>query len=180
MGFVSERMAELVEARRKELRLEPKDLQRMTGLSGQAILNVRQGKVRRYTEGTINAIADALQWAPDWYDRILEGGTPVPTTETPPAQPDMAALMERMNAILEVGERRGAEMDRVAEAAFAAKAEQEALRGLLEAVAASGVRGMTELTAAVHELAVKVDRISRFVDWREAQLTDGRGNQGQP
>lgn len=141
------RMADLVESRRRELRLEPKDLQRLTGLSGQALLNIRQGKVRRYTEGTINVVADALQWETDWYDRILAGDDPKPI------QPGDGPVDSP------------------------APTDYERLRKMLELHFTNLHATMEEMSGHIADLEKRLASVQQFVRWREAMLRGGEAPQ---
>lgn len=99
-------LAEAVRTRMRELRLAPKDLEPRSGLTAQQWQHVRTGRRRNYQSRTIFGVAKALEWEPDWYDRILRGEAPVPRStrssahvhgEVPEELPDrLGALEERM------------------------------------------------------------------------------------
>jgi transcriptional regulator with XRE-family HTH domain len=70
------RMAERVEARRRELGLAPGAFAERSGLTAPALAHVRAGRKRRYQESTIYGVARALRWRTDWYERLLADQEP--------------------------------------------------------------------------------------------------------
>lgn len=70
-------MAVKIAQRMAELRLTPGDFAVSAGLTRQGLADVRAGLRKRYGQKTIFGVADALRWAPDWYERILNGDDPV-------------------------------------------------------------------------------------------------------
>lgn len=83
----SQHLADAVEARRKALGLTVSDLQERTGLSGQALLNVRRGDVRRYQERLTVPLTRSLGWTSDSIERLLAGQDPI-EVEPAPAEAD--------------------------------------------------------------------------------------------
>jgi hypothetical protein len=79
MGSRSEHLAARVEARRRELGFTPTTLIDATGLSAQALKNIRQGEIRQYQERLTIPLTRALRWTPDSIDRLLrdEEATPL-------------------------------------------------------------------------------------------------------
>lgn len=96
MAGVIPKLAETVEARRRELRLSPGEFAERSGLTRQGLGRVRKGEDREYQDSTINGVAAALQWGTDWLDRIRAGKQPRVATPEPPAsaltQPDEILL----------------------------------------------------------------------------------------
>jgi len=77
MTDVVDGMARAVEDRRRELGITLPRFREITGLTDQALRNVRRGLRRRYAESTVMSVAGALSWEVDWYDRLLAGEEPV-------------------------------------------------------------------------------------------------------
>ena len=83
----SEHLARAIEARRRDLDMTVGDLAEKTGLSRQALLNVRRGDVREYQERLTIPLTRALGWTPDSIDRLLAGDQPL-ERHNPADQPD--------------------------------------------------------------------------------------------
>lgn len=80
MGAMNNRSAHLasrVEARRRELGMTPTELADATGLSAAALLNLRNGEIRRYQERLTLPLTRVFGWSPDSIDRLLNGDEPV-------------------------------------------------------------------------------------------------------
>lgn len=105
-AFLREHIAQ----RMKELGYNPSSLRRATGLTGQGLLNIRNGEIRKYQARTTQPITMALRWTPDSIERLLRGEPPITWEEnlttarealrtlesqTPPAEPDIAREWER-------------------------------------------------------------------------------------
>ena len=73
----SEHLASAVERRRKELGFTPTTLREATGLSLQALKNLRNGEVRAYQERLTMPLTTALLWTPDSIQRLLDGQEPI-------------------------------------------------------------------------------------------------------
>lgn len=73
----SEHLAGHIEARRKELGYTPTTLADATGLSPQALKNIRNGEIRQYQERLTVPLTQALQWSGDSISRLLDGQAPV-------------------------------------------------------------------------------------------------------
>lgn len=69
-------MAQAVERRRLALDLSLGDFERISGLTRQGLLPVRNGVRKAYSEKTRRGVARALRWPIDWYDRLLAGEDP--------------------------------------------------------------------------------------------------------
>lgn len=93
----SQRLADAVEARRRELELSPGDLAERSGLSAQALRNVRNGVVRDYQERLTIPLTRALHWSPDSIDRLLNGDDPI-ELDTP--APTSAGGMDEVNDLI--------------------------------------------------------------------------------
>lgn len=78
MNNVNQLMVEAFARRCDELRLTLNDLVDRSGLTRQGIANVKNGHERHYHKATIYGIAEALEWEPDWYDRLRAGKKPKP------------------------------------------------------------------------------------------------------
>lgn len=95
-------LARLIEVRRKERGYRTVGaFNAAVGKSDQAVLNIRTGKVRDYSDDLKWAVCDALWWRRDSIDRILAGKKPVPIDgpPTPPQQTPDAELSDRLGAI---------------------------------------------------------------------------------
>lgn len=73
---ISTALAAAVEQRMTELGYTPTSLARATGLSLQAIKNVRRGEVRQYQPRLTLPLCAALHWSPSSVADILAGGQP--------------------------------------------------------------------------------------------------------
>lgn len=73
---VSAHLAEAIETRRTELGLSPTAFAEATGLSLQALRNLRRGEVRRYQDRLTMPVTRVLGWTPDSIDRLLRGEPP--------------------------------------------------------------------------------------------------------
>lgn len=87
MTDTSSHLAGAIEDRRKELGHTPTTLAAATGLSLQALKNIRRGEVRRYQERLTMPLARALGWSADSIDRLLRGEDPVVENAAPPRSP---------------------------------------------------------------------------------------------
>lgn len=77
-----ERLAELMEERRKDLRLRWQDVAETAGLSLKTLHSVRTSD-KGMAQLTKTAIEDALRWEHGSVDLILAGGDPVPSAAEP-------------------------------------------------------------------------------------------------
>lgn len=77
MTTTSRHLANAIEGRRKELDYTPTGLAEATGLSLQALKNIRRGEVRQYQERLTMPLTKALRWTPDSIERLLHGDEPV-------------------------------------------------------------------------------------------------------
>ena len=93
-------LAEAVERRRKELGLTPNALAEATGLSLQALRNIRRGEIRQYQERLTFPLTQALGWSPDSIDRILAGGDPVVVEVDDDALSQLHAVVEAQGRVL--------------------------------------------------------------------------------
>jgi len=75
------RLAELMEERRKDLRLRWQDVAEASGLSLKTLHSVRSSD-RRVAELTKTGVEDGLRWEHGSVDLILSGGDPVPLPAT--------------------------------------------------------------------------------------------------
>jgi len=79
------RLARLIQARRRELRLSERQAAAAAGVARNTWASAEQG-VKQLSEKSIAGIEAALKWAPGSIDRILAGGGPIsnPTGRMPP------------------------------------------------------------------------------------------------
>ncbi len=89
MTDVVDGMAKAVEDRRHQLGMDLATFREATGLTGQALLNVRKGLRRAYAESTQLAVASALRWEMGWYDRLLAGEAPVEKSDPVGSEPSV-------------------------------------------------------------------------------------------
>jgi transcriptional regulator with XRE-family HTH domain len=111
----SKHLADRIEARRKELRLSPTQLGERTGLSLQALKNIRQGQVRAYQERLTGPLTSALGWTPDSIERLLRGEEPVlaetPSPSTPPTPEELQLMRSALNEAIEKLDKRVAALE---------------------------------------------------------------------
>ena len=79
----SEHLAKRIEQQRKALGYSPTGLATATGLSLQAIKNIRKGEIRQYQDRTTGPLTRVLGWTPDSIERLLRGEEPEPLTIQP-------------------------------------------------------------------------------------------------
>jgi transcriptional regulator with XRE-family HTH domain len=101
----SQHLAEAIETRRRELGLSPTDLAEATGVTPEALRNLRRGDVRRYQERLTGPVTRVLGLVPDAIERLLAGEPlsvlvdanrlPAPAADTPTSRVDDAARIER-------------------------------------------------------------------------------------
>lgn len=84
---INPRLAQAVEARRKELQISPGEFVKRTGLTAPALRNLRQGHVRQYQERLTAEVCRVLRWTPDSIDRLLDGDDPIPLDDDPQPAP---------------------------------------------------------------------------------------------
>lgn len=84
---ISKHLAKHVEQRRVELGYTPTTLAEATGLSLQAIKNVRRGEVRQYQERLTGPLTRALGWSRDSIDLLLAGKRPKVVDPNPRVSP---------------------------------------------------------------------------------------------
>jgi DNA-binding Xre family transcriptional regulator len=98
----SQLLKDTVEARMAELGLSPKALADRTGLTQQALLNVRNGKRRAYQRRLTVPLCEALGWKPDGIKRLLAGQKPELLEGRQPADTDeVRAMVERLTRVVE-------------------------------------------------------------------------------
>jgi hypothetical protein len=86
-----QRLAELMEERRKDLHLRWQDVAERSGLSLKTLHSVRSSD-KRVAELTKTSIEDGLRWEHGSIDLVLAGGEPVPGDPPPPALTPEALL----------------------------------------------------------------------------------------
>jgi transcriptional regulator with XRE-family HTH domain len=69
----SEHLAEAIEARRRELGLSPTEFAEATGVTPEALRNLRHGDVRRYQERLTGPVTRVLGLVPDAIERLIAG-----------------------------------------------------------------------------------------------------------
>lgn len=77
------RLAQLIQARRRELRLSERQAAMIAGVARNTWASAEEG-ARRPAERSISGIEAALRWAPGSIDRILTGGDPMPQRDPQP------------------------------------------------------------------------------------------------
>lgn len=86
-------LAELMDARRIELRMTWKEVADAGGVSAEVLRDLRNGRTDRDVRPlTKRGIEDGLQWRPGSVDQILMGGYPVPLEGSPPSRRDDAPV----------------------------------------------------------------------------------------
>lgn len=97
------RLNDVMNARRRQLRLEWKDVADAAGLSLSGLGAIRRGE-RTPRDLTRDRLEDALHWAPGSIDAIMSDGDPIPADEmrrsTDHPDPAVAALGDRLLADL--------------------------------------------------------------------------------
>lgn len=93
-------MAEAVQARMDERGLSPGDFARLADVTPQGLAHVRQGRRKRYQSKIKFGVARALQWPPDWYERLEAGEDPdtwadVAHPGRPASTDDRVTMLER-------------------------------------------------------------------------------------
>lgn len=118
------------------------------------------------------AVSQAFGWPAGW----PEGDT---AEVDQPDDHDVTALMDRMRAILDVTEGRTDSINALTAALRDSTAAHTKLEARITETADGVISAVSEVTAAVLDLRSKVDRIERFVEWREASLQDAQGGRGE-
>lgn len=95
-------MAEAVEARRIELGLDPGSFAESADLTREGVRTVRAGHRRKYNDRTIFGVARALKWRSDWYDRLLEGLSPVPEDRAPDLAEEVRLLRGEVRSLADL------------------------------------------------------------------------------
>lgn len=72
-----ERLAKLVRARRKQLRMTQAQLGAESGTSEPTVRHLEAQVRQTFSDDTLIAISKALGWSPDSIDRVLAGNEPV-------------------------------------------------------------------------------------------------------
>lgn len=93
----SQHLADRVEARRVELGYTISALAEATGLTQQALKNVRNGERRRYQDRLTLPLTAALRWSSDSIDRLLAGEEPIDLGAPAPAA--SASIEERLDRL---------------------------------------------------------------------------------
>lgn len=102
---ISAHLAACIEARMEELGLSPTDLAEASGLTLQALGNVRKGLRRKYQRRLTGPLTKALGWSSDSIRLALDGeqprvvATPLPPRRREPADPKIAELDRRLTAV---------------------------------------------------------------------------------
>lgn len=96
-------LARCIEERMAELDLTPTDLARETGLTLQALANVRKGLRRNYQRRLTMPLTRVLGWSPDSIQRAMNGQSPVVEVANPRPQPP-SRLEARLAALEEAVE----------------------------------------------------------------------------
>lgn len=86
-----QRLAQLMEQRRKDLRLRWQDVAERSGLSLKTLHSVRSSD-KRVAELTKTGIEDGLRWEHGSIDLVLAGGEPAPLPDSDPGSHETAAL----------------------------------------------------------------------------------------
>ena len=101
MPETSRHLADHIEARRKQLGLNPTQLAEAAGLSLQGLKNIRKGKIRNYQERLTLPLTRALGWTPDSIDRLLAGQEPVELVDFVRPNGGVESRVERLERELE-------------------------------------------------------------------------------
>lgn len=136
--MISEHLRSRIEARRLELGFTPTTLADATGLSLQALKNIRKGKVRAYQERLTIPLTDALRWSTDSIDRLLQGLEPVPTmgglTATMTAGTPSEDAASRLAAVERLGQAQALVVQQVARVAIERLGADDELAARLDAL----------------------------------------------
>lgn len=126
-------LARCIEQRMVELDLSPTDLAAETGLTLQALANVRKGLRRRYQRRLTGPLTRALGWSPDSITRAMDGRPPIVEVARPPrSRPQrpsqLVELEELRRRVARLEARQNAELSAVEDLTTRGEALDDLLR----------------------------------------------------